>query len=586
MKKKIFSSLITLVLISIAHAVPVTIDNPLDYQVLDRFFRTMIDQSEYGYVIENAKPISVIDISLLENLAVPNSNYFSQKINDVFDMNSGEQLHELLFINKSKLKKTIESNINLFRYVLGPCIDADFLTIQIIESSQSLYSLLKEDRVLIGIVLGYGAYNSLMHARVEFLQNCCNVEDTPPYFRRNFFKFDDLNAHTYQMFCLSPFSHMPIISSSNTIQNTSRGFCELKEECKVISSNHIDLPHALLNQKPQFIFSSYKSPETNQLIEELKVAQANIQAFLKCPDFLELVLEKITGERPIINCNTKTNPRHKLNGNIEAAVAKVIWKTYSQLDDWTFSYFVDAFVKCEPSDRVRPKLNLLPGTLSGLEQARHNLKEAEMYLESCSKDELFQVAIPNGVYFKRLSVGDGYCIDSDVEVVMSYLIENSNGRMLAANHNCRCYLSELIPGLVMGMRNMKEKETRKIFIHPAYAYGVSTTLPPCSLLVATITLDKINPYYKKELPDLEKLDLEWIKKPSIFQEIQQATIQLARSLGSIWGIWVASNLDLNFEKLSIEIKNLAEKGNANLEISLEERQTCFWTFWNSLCDIK
>lgn len=163
------------------YGAPIKIDDPLDFCILDRFFRAMMHQSEYGYVLHHSKPISALEISSLEILSAPTAPLFDLntysleaievwkrinpsssaivlKITEIFDPDSNRMRHELLFINVPKLREAIESNINLFRYVLGPSVETSSLLNHIVTSPEPLDVILKEDRVLVGIVLGFGAY--------------------------------------------------------------------------------------------------------------------------------------------------------------------------------------------------------------------------------------------------------------------------------------------------------------------------------------------------------------------------------------------------------------------------------------------
>ena len=125
---------------------------------------------------------------------------------------------------------------------------------------------------------------------------------------------------------------------------------------------------------------------------------------------------------------------------------------------------------------------------------------------------------------------------------------------------------------------MKEGEARKIYIHPVYGYGVTTTLPPCTFLIANVTLHKVNGHSKGVLPSLDPLELSWVNDPEVFREIEHSTLTLARSLGSRWGVWLGNSPDLNFVKLCEELNFLSQMDCPPL--SNEEQQMCNRVFWN------
>lgn len=164
----------------------------------------MTNQSEYGYVLDGTKPISVMDISSLEALSAPGTPWFALNINaleavevwkrlnprskdtvlkitEVFEPQSNLPQYEVLFINKLKLQEVIASNIDLFRYVLGPALEPNSFMEQIAESPTSLSTILNNDRALMGIVLGFGTHNSLLHNRIEVLNNVHLYSDVPPF---------------------------------------------------------------------------------------------------------------------------------------------------------------------------------------------------------------------------------------------------------------------------------------------------------------------------------------------------------------------------------------------------------------------
>jgi hypothetical protein len=190
-------------LIARAFADPIRIDAE-DCQVLNQFFRTMFAHSEYGYVLDGSKPVSQMNVSPIGDLIAPQSlnfqidvlareaikvwkkllpeqNDFVLKISEINDERFLTPIYELVFINVHKLKETVQNNIDLFRYVLGPTINAEQLTDYIIKSRESLDAILHDNKVLTGIVLGYGSYNSLMHGRAEEIQNAQVVSDIPPF---------------------------------------------------------------------------------------------------------------------------------------------------------------------------------------------------------------------------------------------------------------------------------------------------------------------------------------------------------------------------------------------------------------------
>lgn len=581
------------------YGAPIKIDDPLDFCILDRFFRSMMHQSEYGYVLHHSKPISALEISSLEILSAPTAPLFDLntysleaievwkrinpsssaivlKITEIFDPDSNRMRHELLFINSSKLREAIESNINLFRYVLGPSVETSSLLNHIVTSPEPLDVILKEDRVLVGIVLGFGAYNSLMHSRTETLGNISNNADLLPYSKSCDLLYANLGKLRSLAFFLSIANSSALRFSDLKPITPGFGFTSTKDELTYIHSKSVDLPEALVNKEPRFIFGAY---ENINWANELKKTQIRIKKDLERSNFLEYILEKITGEKPLITCIPTQNERFVIQGNAEASVAKVLLGTYSQLD--TPSEFIEAFCRKDAHVQTSSKLNLIPGALPGLEQAQSNLKLAEEILAECSQKPQVKEIKPEYLYFEQLKTGNGKSIGVADEVLLSYMIEDGQGNFLAAQRNCWIKLSQTIPGFILGVQGMQEGEIRKVYIHPSYGYGISATLPPCSLLKLTVTLHRVNSHSKGSLPSLIPLDLSCLKDPEVNREIEQATVQLARSLGKIWGLWLSMSPHLDFSKLCKELNCLAKSQDpASIQPTIEDQHLCNHIFWN------
>jgi hypothetical protein len=84
---------------------------------------------------------------------------------------------DVFFINKRALIHVIDQNLALFQYVLGPKVTALSLLNQFQDPFQNFSSILSEDRVLNGLVLGYGMQNALHGSRLEYLSEQDRKED-------------------------------------------------------------------------------------------------------------------------------------------------------------------------------------------------------------------------------------------------------------------------------------------------------------------------------------------------------------------------------------------------------------------------
>jgi len=66
-------------------------------------------------------------------------------------------------------------------WVLGPNVTAEGLLEQLTNPRETFYSVLKDDKVLIGILLGFGPQNAIHVSRLENLEEMLYSAETPPF---------------------------------------------------------------------------------------------------------------------------------------------------------------------------------------------------------------------------------------------------------------------------------------------------------------------------------------------------------------------------------------------------------------------
>ncbi len=574
---------------------PITLEDPNDYRVLDQFFKLMCTHAEYGYVLEGSKPISQMNILPLDDLIAPQSLNFQMSTcareairiwtqicpdQDDFVLKATEihdyflnPVYELTFINVPKLRSEIEDNIALFRYVLGPTIDSEQLVKDIIESKISLNEILQGDKVLTGIVLGYGCYNSLMHSRAEKIQNALIARDQPP-FKSNSNLMDHQGGITewdeiqLKVVFLSQSNEELSNAEYDNILKPGLRFFSLQDELDAILSQRDNVPMNLSKDKPRFVFGAYKHVDNQNIITTLEDSQKKTKALLSRPDFLAYVLEKITGKKPLMPSvfseasSSMLTPQEKA----ESLVAETIWMMGNQLDIETIPEFVDAFCRSDPSEIARGRTHAVPGALGGLKRAKLNLQFAEAWFTIMPKAKHLKEIIPNSLYFEPVTVGEGKKVDSLDRLLVSYTIEDQYNNILTACHRKWIKLSTTISGFAYGVQGMREGETRTIYIHPSLAYGALTTLPPCSSLVINITLHQIDENSPVNLFPLKNIDLAWIKDQNFYGEVEKANYQMARSFGSRWGTWIKQSSDLDFLNICDQLKQMSTQNKNNFKL--------------------
>ncbi len=151
--------------------------------VLEIFFRTLLTESQGGYVLYGNKPsciegfanreegtyflanwVHVFTTKLKEGALIWEklglNKYYKNYLLYVYEKPVDEWRH-LVLVNKQSLLLIIEANLPLFQYVLGPKVTPNELLDALSNSKGNFDSVLNYDRALIGILLGYGTQNAL-----------------------------------------------------------------------------------------------------------------------------------------------------------------------------------------------------------------------------------------------------------------------------------------------------------------------------------------------------------------------------------------------------------------------------------------
>lgn len=551
----------------------IRVNSVRDYTVLDQFFRTMITSEEYGYVLEGTKPISIRLCDSLSNLNITKNLASTEKefnttllIHDALPIWNQLCAHqnkfvlkavtlenketpfpdlELLFINVSKLEQVIEKDINLFRYILGPTLTTQQITDQIVNSTESLMDSLQYNFTLIGIVLGFDTHNSLMGGRVETILAHSISRDAAPFTpqsilmqREGNHSLNFLTAERYGSYYLAQAAGEDgYFRKSSPRLCPNKGFLLLDDEIGAIDALSEPLPVSLA-ENPKFIFGAYKGGPSNQtLFNSLQLTQKKIQNLLKSSKFLEKVLEKISGKKPIIIINKSRLKDKSIPSSLSAkSWVQIIWEATERFEGKARKLtFLDAFCHPLPSCREPPSMmGASAATLEGLSIARTNLQVAEDHFQVLSKEPLWEMIIPEKLYFKTESSGTGKKLEREGSVRIGYTMENINGDILFAHHDTWINLLEIIPGFAHGIQGMRIGEKRTLFVHPVFAYGALTTLPLCTALKIKVHLKDIDPTSQARLPTLTPINLSWLQEPSLYHSMVESLKQQPRYIGSFY----------------------------------------------------
>ncbi|WP_039376414.1 MULTISPECIES: hypothetical protein [Parachlamydia] len=272
--------------------------------ILDVFFKRMITESEGGYVLYGSKPAcseGIFDRKKSQVNWIGNKNhqnsvelaegyrvwkkYFASiaSKNLIICLKDHpdslyDAWHQLFWVNPRKLQEVISDHLALFRYSLGPHVTpSSFLNFMIDPSQDFLH-----DYVLIGIILGFGSFNSLSYQRLEIIEKDLCSREMPPYQAKS----ERLNF-------------------PNRFQNVYLGFDKVTAEKAPLSFNY-----STLAEEYELLFSRsfssrkksseiplfaifHEDEETTNIVSSYEKDRLKIQNLLSQSDFLEQVLKVI-----------------------------------------------------------------------------------------------------------------------------------------------------------------------------------------------------------------------------------------------------------------------------------------------------
>ncbi len=480
--------------------------------VLRKFFEVLIRESEVGYVLFNKKPVCIHGFYHKDPFAINTSshkqsvalregariwNKFTEKKSDIVvhicekeDPAIPRYIH-VLIIHRPLLQATVKDNLTLFQYILGPSITPDILVNALLSKDQTYYTLLKEDKVLIGEILGFGTQNSLYGSRIENIQEAFEKE-IPPFLHSE----SHIQEHDQEYLPFHP----------------SFGFKSLKEELDDLQKKMTLSSENLAQKNPEFIFGWLKDSEkTKKIISELEMIQDEIQKLLTSSVFLENVLEKLTGKKYFLNINQKFQFRFEKD-EINKVVAKGLWESIQGYDYEYLPYFIEGMGKLESQRFKNERLAWFPEYRREFLEGKENLKRSDDLFQSLGNDKSFQCVIPQKLYYKSLKNGHGKTECNRPLVSLNYSIFSPCGHCLANQDKVFLNLKNTIPGFAHGIKGMKIGEIREIFIHPGLAYGFDTSLEKCMYLRAIVTLLDIHEN-NSVISDIHYMDLAFLMDP-------------------------------------------------------------------------
>ncbi len=439
---------------------------------LEWFFRNCL-QSFSGYVLCGDKPMCIEEIAKGSH-SLNFSEWLYAKITAfqiLKEWNSREDneyiflscdwhnyLHTIV-INRKEFIKTVNENISLFRYVLGRTLTAEGLLRELIKNQNQFWNVLNDNRVLIGVLLGYGTNNALICSRAEDLGKDYKLPKVEqfPYF------YTSIESHP------------------------SLGFTSLEEERNVLNKlqkysrdilAYRTYPIPCFGCEPE-------SEETRFLLDRYEKNRAQIMELAQQENFLEKVLEKIfmttSGNLRIPKVLTMDSP---LKGNLSGSFAEII-RSEAEIKGLKRDVLLKSFLKGVEDREKKQKLlqednnsqGLILGEIIPTQiECCKNLLSANQWFQKTSEDKEWISLIPHGILYKVLKIGQGPSASAKIKKATFHL-----SFRLGLENNYTDYktvkdgdIEKLVPGIAYSLIGMKRGEQRTICLHPKYAYGIHT----------------------------------------------------------------------------------------------------------------
>lgn len=165
-----------------------------DRQALYSLFYQMINNDHFSYTLFGDKPVSLSG----DFIQTPIDNILCgmqcggifwknweiwKKYQSYFPMHNyflieNQHNESIILINKKGFLRTVDKNLNLFKKYLGENTTS-FNLLRKIEISKDFFASLKQNQLLIGVLLGYGKHNSKLFFERDQIRKFIDFEQFP-----------------------------------------------------------------------------------------------------------------------------------------------------------------------------------------------------------------------------------------------------------------------------------------------------------------------------------------------------------------------------------------------------------------------
>jgi len=451
--------------------------SPYEQGALELFFRHLIAETSAGYTLYGEKPISDEGFRSEEILITLSDHELARlgclwkvgfriweksglaKIKSDYEIHTSQALsygwQQIQVINTSALIEKINQNLPLFQYILGPKINSEAVLEQCRNPNENMTSIFKEDRVLNGIVLGYGTQNALLGSRAEYLQE----------------------------YVTKSLRSEPFIPSASAIcrKSPSFGYSQLQQEYDQCTKEQC-ITTSVEEGSPRIPwYASFTHPESGRLLAEYKSVQRKLKSVLASSNLFSVVLSKWFGQKiSLPNTHSFVSLLEKelqTEKCLSFLLGQAIWRSLCGNDKPFTSKELDAFVRGMIAieeghiSSASPHLMNEYGKWKNLLQAKKNLQITDTFFSHLQDSTAL---IPREIHYRTIVEGEGE-ISQLEELKIQYTITSLSGKILQAENEKNIRILDLIPGLQRGLQGIRIGEMRDIFIHPRWGYGEDGT---------------------------------------------------------------------------------------------------------------
>lgn len=591
--------LITLLIFSSCKAQELTSEETI---IIDSFLRTLTTNSELGYVLHGKKPLCTEgfaeypttqcaspkkEVILREGATLWKKLFAHRDSNVIFCLyNHCDKMlptyRHLLLIHRELFLKTVQEHLPLFQYALGPNLTPETLLKALTDEESGFNAVLKNDKELIGILLGFGLENSLYESRLENIyDSLCSYENPP--FHRSIDRLQCLGDKILQHQQL-----MLLESSKYTTRQfptPSFSFSSLQDEITHLTNAIEPSSKKLSEESPRFIFGIVNSlPSNKQLIAELEMVQDKTQKLNQSNNYLETVLKLIF---PVDTPTFAHNVPKKLSVNlnehqIDDLISRAIWE---EIDKFDIQSVIQGMTDAHKgkAHRFPNSDNVHYGFFASLSRGFKRIDEANQLFSQLSGDPGYQAVIPNRVLFKVVENGQGDMLSIQNKATLALRIQDPEDDVLTDKWDVpeQIDISETLPAFALAIQGMKIGEKREIYIHPDYAYGLYTPLEKGIYLKCQVKLLDSPQIPFKPAPSMNIEPLDFPKERAFVEQNKEKMSDKIYSYDLGYKLWSHYKLlNMEWKPIRKRLESYHENPSHFKHLNEEDMQALNRLQWN------